>query len=628
MSETKQPNPNLDPTQRAQEQTQAQQRDQAEIKGKFAVTDAAERWDDFLGDILGMRNPGSVFGKTAFDNQRLNAMIDFLESANPADLEDAGEALEKATVALNAAATELGTVIKDTEWDGEAAVEFQRYGSEVVSYAWGIGRISNAVGAQMKVASTGLASVRNARPPRDGRLVQKKPEDFNAAEKTQDNPDYQKALQVEKDRQEAINQMNRLASFYAVSQGTLAGQAMPKPPKAYKAEVPLPTGRVFDKRDSGTTTSRDSLARESSGPVSASDTRSQEAVSRTQGLDGTDPARSVGPAHTESVREPDTRVQIDTVATPPAPTVTPNTPTPTVPQGNPGPTGPGIPPMVGPGIPPRTANPMTGRPGIPRTTTGPTAVGRPNGPTTSPALGRSGGPTGKTGGPPATAQGTQGGRSTPQMGRPNGPMGRSGGPVSPSQGQAGRSTPQMGRAGGPGTQRQGPGGQRATGGPRTQSPVVGRPGGPGQPAAGRTSTGPNAGRSNPIVGGKQQRPQSGNTGSRIPKGTVVGGEGPAAGRTSAARPSQAGVVGANSGNQAARPVGRGTPSANGVVGTPRGAAGSGSARVAGAPVGGRGNQRPARDEQEREGSSRPEYLTEDVETWANRRRGAVPPVIG
>jgi hypothetical protein len=611
MSETKQPNP--DPTQRAQEQTQAQQQDQAEIKGKFAVTDAAERWDDFLGDILGMHNPGSVFGKTAFDGQRLNAMIDFLESANPADLEDAGEALEKATAALNAAATELGTVVKDTEWDGEAAAEFHRYGSEVVSYAWSIGRISNAVGAQMKVASTGLASVRNARPPRDGRLIQKKPEDFNAAEKTQDNPDYQKALQVEKDRQEAINQMNRLASFYAVSQGTLAGQAMPKPPKAYKADVPLPTGRVFDTRESGVGRSRDSLARESSRPVSASDTHSYEAVSHTQGLDGTDPARSVSPAHTEPVREPDVGVQIDTVATPPAPTVTPNTPTPTVPQGNPGPTGPGVPPTIGPGAPPQTGKSWaTGRNGVPRTTTGPTTVGRP------------GGPMGKTGGPPATTQGPQAGRSTPQTGRSGGQMGR----TSPSQGaQAGRSTPQMGRSGGPGGQRQGTGGQRGPGGPRTQSPVVGRPSGPGQPAAGRTSTGPNAGRSNPIVGGNQQRSQSGNTGSRIPKGTVVGGEGPAAGRPSAARPSQAGVVGANSGNKAARSVGSGTPSTNGIVGTPRGAAGSGSGRVAGASMGGRGSQRPARDEQDREGSSRPDYLTEDEETWANRRRGAVPPVI-
>ncbi|MEU7024501.1 hypothetical protein ABZ990_28185 [Streptomyces sp. NPDC046203] len=635
MGDTKQPKSYPDPTQRTQEQEQAQQEDQVLIKGKFAATDAMERFNDVLGGVFGLGHSGSVFGKTAFDHHRLNAMLDFLDSTNPGDLEDAGDALEKATVALNLAAQELDECVKRTDWEGEAATEFQRYGSEVVSYAWAVGRVSNAVGAQMKVASTGLSSVRNAKPPRDGRLVQKKPEDFHAAEKTQDNPDYQKALQVEKDRQEAINQMNRLASFYAVSTGTLAAQVMPKPPKTYGAEIPRPSGQQRDPvgSGSGAGTARGSLSADSARHVSVSETHSHEAVSRTGGLlDGSDPVRSVGPDRTAPVREPDTKVQIDTVAPPTAPTVTPHTPTPTVPQSNPGPTAPGYPPTVGLGTPPRAGGPWnTGMPGVPRSTGGPTAVGRTGGPASSPAMGRSGGPMGRAGGPSATAQGAQGGRSTPQMGRSGGPMGRSGGPMgkaggpaSSAQGaQAGRSTPQMGRSGGPGAQRP------ASGGSRGQSPVVGRPGGSGQPATGRTSGAPGSGRSNPIVGGTQQpRAQSGSTGSRIPRGTVVGGESPAAGRTSAGRPSQAGVVGANSGSQTPRPAGRGTPSANGVVGTPRGTGGAGASRGAGSPMGGgRGNQRPTRDEQDREGSSRPDYLTEDEETWANRRRGAVPPVI-
>ncbi|MEU8544600.1 hypothetical protein AB0C52_32165 [Streptomyces sp. NPDC048717] len=633
MGDTKQSKSYPDPTQRTHEQEQVQQEDQVLIKGKFAATDMMERVNDFFGVFGG--HSGSVFGKTAFDHHRLNAMLDFLDSANPADLSDAGDALKEATTALNKAAEELDECVRRTDWDSEAATEFQRYGSEVVSYAWAIGRVSNAAGAQMKEAATGLTSVRNAKPPRDSRLVQKKPEDFHAAEKTQDNPDYQKALQVEKDRQEAINQMNRLASFYAVSQGTLAAQVMPKPPKTYGAEVPRPRGRSEwgPGSGSGDGQARGTSTGDSAGRVSASEARSHEAVSRTGGLlDGSDPVRSVGPDRSDPVREPDTKVQIDTVAPPTAPTATPHTPTPTVPQGNPGPTAPGYPPTVGLGTPPRAGGPWsTGEPGVPRTIGGPTAVGRTGGPASSPAMGRSGGPMGKAGGPPASAQGTQGGRSIPQMGRSGGPMGRSGGPMgkaggpaSPAQGaQAGRSTPQMGRSGGPGAQRQTPGGSRG------QSPVVGRAGGPGQPAAGRTSGGPGSGRSNPIVGGTQQpRSQSGNAGSRIPKGTVVGGEGPAVGRTSAGRPSQAGVVGANSGSPTPRPAGRGTPSANGVVGTPRGTGGAGASRGAGSPMGGgRGNQRPARDEQDREGSSRPEYLTEDEETWANRRRGAVPPVI-
>ncbi|KOX26009.1 MULTISPECIES: hypothetical protein [unclassified Streptomyces] len=596
MSDEKQPNPNLTP----QEQQQAN--DTTEIHKRYAATNLLENLDEILPFGLGPK--GSVFGETSFEGHRLNAMLDLLDSANPADLEQAGEALEKATTALNQAAKDLDTFVRGVDWKGAAATEFQRYGSEVVSYAWGIGKVANAVGAQMKVASTGLASVRNAKPPRDNRLVQKKPEEFALPERTQDNKDYQKALQVEKDRQEAINQMNRLASFYAVSKNVLGAQTLPKPPKAYGAAVPDPAGSVRNGGGSATSrdgsTSRDGgLSREAPGHIGASEDRATQAAPRTgHELDGSEPIRE---------QQTGTKVRIDSVATPPAPTITTTAPTPTAPTNTPNPTGPTLPPPVALGTPPRTGGPrITGTPGGPYGN-GRTAVGRSGGPGTSQAVGRSGGPgtssaVGRAGGP----------TSSPAVGRSGGPTnssatGRSGNPTSSPA--AGRSGGPMGRAGGPQAT-----GQTAQAGRAT--PQAGRPGGPGQSATGRAG----GGRSNPIVGGTQQRTSTGGVGSRIPKGTVVGADGPAAGRTAAARPSQSGVVGANNGKGAARPAGRGTPSANGVVGSPRGA---------GTPVGGgRGNQRPPRDEQDRDGSSRPDYLTEDEETWTNRRHGTVPPVIG
>ncbi|WP_432087517.1 hypothetical protein [Streptomyces sp. bgisy095] len=608
MSDEKQPNPNLTP----QEQQQAD--DTTAIHKRYAATNLMENLDEILPFGLGPK--GSVFGETSFEGHRLNAMLDLLDSANPSDLEQAGEALEKATTALNQAAKDLDTFVRGVDWKGVAATEFQRYGSEVVTYAWGIGKVANAVGAQMKVASTGLASVRNARPPRDGRLVQKKPEEFAPPERTQDNKDYQKALQVEKDRQEAINQMNRLASFYAVSKNVLGGQALPKPPKAYGAAVPEPVGSV--RNDGGSATSRDAstsrdggLSRETPGHIGASEDRATQTVPRTgHELDGSEPIRE---------GRPGTKVQIDSVATPPAPPLTTTAPTPTAPTNTPNPTGPTMAPPVALGTPPRTGGPrITGTPGGPYGN-GRTAVGRSGGPGTSQAVGRSGGPgtsqaVGRSGGPAnSQAVGRAGGPGTSQaVGRPGGPanssaMGRTGGPAG-SQAM-GRSGGPMGRAGGPQATGQSAQAGRAT-------PQTGRTGGPGQSATGRAG----GGRSNPIVGGTQQRTSTGGAGSRIPKGTVVGADGPAAGRTAAARPGQSGVVGADNGKGAARPNGRGTPSTNGVVGSPRGA---------GTPVGGgRGNQRPPREEQDRDGSSRPDYLTEDEETWTNRRHGTVPPVIG
>ncbi|WP_282694093.1 hypothetical protein [Streptomyces sp. CC208A] len=587
MSDEKNPKPALTP----QEQEQAQ--DKADIQAVYGATNFLENLDEILPFGLGPK--GSVFGSTSFENHRLNAMLDLLASANPADLEHAGEALEEATVSLNEAAKDLNAFISGVNWKGEAATEFQRYGSEVVTYAWDIGKVANAVGAQMKVASTGLTSVRNAAPPRDTRVVQKKPTEFTELEKTEKKEEYQKAVQVEKDRQEAINQMNRLASFYAVSQSTLAGQELPKPPESYKAPVPKPSGNLLGGPETGSSSSpsssasRDGLSRETPGRISIGEDRTTQTVSRTgHELDGSQPIR-------EQPSGTGTKVQIDTVATPPAPTLTTTAPTPTAPTATPTPAGPAVPPPVTLGTPPRTGGPkVTGTPGGPRTATGRTVVGRTGGPTSSPAVGRSGGPKG------APAVGRTGGpTSSPATGRSGGPMGRASGPTgSPA---TGRSSGPMGRAGGPLATGQSTQAGRST-------PQMGRAGGPGQAGAGRT------GRSNPIVGGTPQRTTAGGTGSRIPKGTVVGGEGTAAGRTAAGRPSQAGVVGANNGKGTARPTGRGTPSSNGVVGSPRG-------------MGGRGSQRPNRDEQDRDGSSRPDYLKEDEETWTNRRRGAVPPVI-
>ncbi|MFF9343476.1 hypothetical protein ACF1CG_27435 [Streptomyces sp. NPDC014773] len=598
MSEEKNPNPSTPPAPELTPQEQQQKKDSAQIEAKYQTTDVLETLDDirfplpFGGDFR-LLPKGSVYGETSFEGQRLNAMLDLLESAQPARLAEAGRALEKATTDLNKAAKALDAFVRSVDWKGEAAIEFQRYGSEVVTYAWGIGKVANAVSAQMKVANDGLTSVRNAAPPRDTRADQRKPSEFTELEKTEKKEEYQKAVAVEKDRQEAINQMNRLASFYAVSQSTLAAQEMPKPPETYKAGVPKPLGDVFRGSDPGPSSSRDSLSRESSGHISATEDRATQTVPRTgDQLDGSDPIRQ---------QPSGTKVQIDAVATPPAPTITNTAPTPTAPTSTAPPTSPTMPPPVALGTPPRTGGPkVTSTPGMPRTATGRTGMGRATGPSTSPAMGRS------SGGP----------RSTPAMGRAANPMtspatGRSGGPANPAMGRVGnpasspatgRSTGPMGRAGGP----------QATGQSATQAgratPQTGRATGSAQSATGR------AARSNPIVGGTPQRTTSGSTGSRIPKGTVVGSEGPAAGRATGARPSQAGVVGANNGKTAPRPAGRGTPSSNGVVGSPRG-------------MGGRGTQRPDRDDQDREGSSRPDYLTEDEETWTNRRRGAVPPVI-
>jgi hypothetical protein len=124
------------------------------------------------------------------------------------------------------------------------------------------------------------------------------------------------------------------------------------------------------------------------------------------------------------------------------------------------------------------------------------------------------------------------------------------------------------------------------------------------------------GRIEGITGGNPQRTAPARAaGSRVPTSGAIGAQ-PAAGSS-------------------ARQVGRTAPAVNGVVGTPRNTASStgrnstggftqGGAGLVRGPAGSRNSEEP----RDQEGSKRPDYLTEDEETWTAGRPGTVPPVIG
>ncbi|QHY98526.1 hypothetical protein SSPS47_25785 [Streptomyces sp. S4.7] len=574
-------------------QEQQQNEDAAKIQSEFGVTDAAERAVAAVDKMgFGFGNSGGVFARTSFEERALNDMLDLLDGANPSDLENAGKNLERAKKSLNDAAQELSDFVRATDWQGEGATEFQRYGGELAGYAWGLASFANVVGTQMSVAATGLTSVRNSKPPRDNRADPRRPRDFPVSEQREDNPEYKRAVQAEENRQEAINQMNRLASFYAVSEQSLAGVKEPELPKMLAADVPRPklgerAGEVISGDSGGT----DALGSSPHQPSAVrADAGGTGGVPRT----GTEGLVTQNPA-------PNTSMEIDSVKTLP-PTTT-----------NPGPTQPPTAPVG-----PSSGNQHFPSPLGPNL--GPPVRG--GGPRSSPPLApRGGGP-----GPVSNAKtSTGGGGRQGPVGRPT-PMG--GGTNSGSQssrGPVGRPTamgPGVGRAGGPGA---------------TRSPMVGRPSTGGPPMGGRSGPGsssaPRTGRANGIVGGTPQRTSGGGTGasgSRIPRGNVIGGPGSTTqGRpSSAARPSQSGVVGAGPAKGAVRPTGRGVPSSNnGVVGTPRSGGTSPRSGAGGFTNGGSGLSGDRHVEPERPEQPRPDPRVDEAETRAARRRGAVPPVI-
>ncbi|MFE8977766.1 hypothetical protein ACFYM7_30780 [Streptomyces cyaneofuscatus] len=539
-----------------------QKQDEGRVNTQLVVTDMTELGREVLS-IFPFGGGGRA-GRTSFEGHDLNAIIDLVENANPADLENAGEALWKARDAIRSAAKELGDHIDGVDWQGDSGEAFRKWGKGLVTHATKLGDFADAAGTQITVAGTGLASVRNSMPPRDRRMIQTDVDDILFPARTETNPQYAAALTVEKNRQEAINQINRLASYYAVSEEVLAGQEPPRFDQRLGVDMPKPDGgSEYRPADSSSARGGD-LSGSSAAPVTP-----VRAVPGESGAvpsaSGRMPGDALGPA---PVLDKSTSTEINSVATPTAPTMTTATaPTPSATGGSAPVTTltPPLVPSLGTPVPAGSSR-ATGSPAVPRSATQ-AGVG----------LGKA-----SSAGASATARGATG---TP-VGRPS-PM-----------------------AGGSSTTGRSVGGTQLP--TASQSGVMGgrpmaAPGGTAAPSTSRTGQG------NGIVGGTPQRPTAGASGvggaRGVPRGTVIGGPGASG---SAPRSGQ-----------------RGAPAsgANGVVGAARGTSGSGSK---GFTAGGAGLVRgPAgrRKDEENTGSTRPDYLTEDEETWAARRRGAVPPVV-
>ncbi|QUW79198.1 WXG100 family type VII secretion target [Streptomyces mirabilis] len=556
--------------------------DQQRVDVQVGQVDALSGVSNVMHDAFGFKRVRLLtYGKvTDFEDHQLNAMIDLVHQANPADLEHAGVTLAKASKAINEAAAELRRHLQHAgeDWQGEAGKAFQKWGEGLATHTESLATYADGAGVQVTAAATGLASVRGSLPSRDTRpaLDQKKPEQLPVLQQFEGNKQYAEAVQVEKDRQEAINQMNRLASFYSVSGSELAKLQKQDPP-VFEAMpsvgVPDPYGSHSDGADGSTG---------NSNPGSAHRAVASASGGGHLGMSGDASGNRVlasghpGADANVELHRPTVGTEINSVGTlpPEAAKPTPVTPTPSVTGPN-GPSGAMAPPMgMGTGtVPPAFGGPVARAVGL-----GGAAGGR----TPGSAQGRV-----------TTSEGTTAGGRTGRG--PAGPIGRASavgqqaarGPASAT----GRSP--MGRGVTGGMPR-----SAGTTGSRTGGTPGGRVGGvPGQPAA-RTGPGATgAARTGGVVGGRptsEVGPSA--TGARVPRGTVIGGEGATGARTTGERPGQRGVIGANNpvpGTGQGQSQRRSPGNADSVVGAPssraggrgNGAASGGSGLVSGSAEG-------------------------------------------
>ncbi|MGW0855877.1 hypothetical protein [Streptomyces sp. NPDC002690] len=560
-------------TENQPELTPAEQQtyDHGRVTAQIVGTDVTERVREVAGSLFG--GSGRPAGRTCFESHDLNAMIDLVENSNPADLEAAGQALYKARDAIREAAKELGDHIAVVDWKGEANIAFRDWGAGLVAHATRLGEFADSAATQITVAGTGLASVKSSLPPRDNRAIRKDPKDIPAPERIDSNPEYAAAVKVEGHRQEAINQANRLASYYSVTSEVLATQEAPRFDMQLSVDMPRPRSASKDPDASS-----GSSGHSGNGlPGHTSGTGTVRSV--------TGEVTSPQPHHTadelvtttKPVLDSDTHTEIDSVTAPttlPPTTQSPSSPAPTATGGSPGP-GSTLFPSTGPlggGVRGGSVKPASGSTGTAR---GSARTGLPGGTNSATQRTATGNAGRTTGGSQAFGRSAGTGGTSSASGR----SGVSGGrPVAGQSGSSTGSTPRAGRGG--------------------------------------------------ITGGtpQQKGSASGTSGARAGgRGTVIGGQNSGQGGASARSAGQRGVIG--NGSSGSRPTGRGTPGSNGVVGTPRGRSGGKGFTSGGAGLVRPGGRQEREEEEENNASTRPDYLTEDEETWTAGRPEAAPPVI-
>ncbi|MFB7089989.1 hypothetical protein [Streptomyces sp. NPDC056296] len=527
---------------------------------------------------------GSVVrGRTNFENYRLNDMIDLVEQTNPEDLTSSGEALYSARTAIAEAAGELKGHIERVHWVGESGDAFRKWGRSLVASTEGLSEYAAGAADQISAAAAGLTDVRTAMPERDGRAEQTSPQAFPKDEQVADNKEYAAAVKSEKNRQEAINQMNRLSSYYAVSREQLAKLPVPTFKSMPDVGVPEPSRGGI-----GWEPGLPPLSGvQGGGAGSLSGQRSaivMEGPGQSQDAEGT--AASPDSSALQAVY-PDLPVgtTIDSVHTPtfpPGPAAAHSLPT--------------LPPPSEGGLNGPFANGQATP--VPPTRSG-RAGGGPNGPRHPlPTQGRvasSDGRSGGTGPGRPVNQGplNQGGRAT-AAGQPVVAKGGTSGPTSiPMRHGVSGGTPRANPAATPGAA-----GGPVTGAGRASGVVGGRPG---------------------TVPGAAAR-----SGPRFPRGAVVGAETTTNTQPVRGRNGQGGTAG-NTAVSPTQPRIAGTPTGriSAAHGQRNGMTSGGAGLVRG--PGGRG--RP-RDELTEEGTQRPDYLVEDEETHLpTTPRRDVPPIV-
>ncbi|MFP8943879.1 WXG100 family type VII secretion target [Streptomyces fenghuangensis] len=363
-----------------------------------------------------------------FEGKSLAALNAMVAKADPGLLTSRGQALGKAGSDMDGIGSELRTYIDRVEWDGEGGDAFREWGRQFALESMRFAAYVRTLGQHMVNAGQALTEAKAAIP---------EPEMCYA------DPEKDKARQEreESKRQEAINQLNRLSSYYRTTGEALRAAEEPD----FK---PLPDGKQHE----GSGNSAPGAA-SGSGSTAYREQGTNPDRSAT-GQVGTDGRYLPGTEHSTPVFDRPTNTKLDSVAPLPVAEQRPQTVTPMPPQQSASPPSPPVAPMPPTGPAQQTGRaPNGGRPSV----GGGGGSLSPRGPVKDGIMGgtprHAGNPASGTGTPRGTVAGDRAPMGRPMGGYPGAagggaPTGRGmlpGRPFAPSPGSPG-GTPRTGGA--------------------------------------------------------------------------------------------------------------------------------------------------------------------------------------
>ncbi len=566
--------------------------------------------------------PPAGSGGTDFEPYRLNQIVDLVEDASPQDLEDVGDALWDAARAIRKAAEELKTYFDgvESEWKGEAKKQFSDWATGLHRDTLKLSEYAGAAGTQLKAAGFGLSMVKASMPKRDPKEDEIFGPYLPPKITKKSTPEMRER---EKNRQEAIQQANKLSSYYTVALTNIKAAEKSKPTFGVMPHVGVPpVSPGFDPDQTGGGPGWGG----GQGPVAAAapyvagnspETTDHAAAAYVpHGEDGISRIDPLAPHHRlEEPMRPEMSVATDIDSAPPGPVAKP----------------------MEPGAPPHFP-PTTGQPGLPSggpPSPGPVVVP----PGSPPSVGRMVPPTGRvTPQPPGRMGPGTSGPQRPYMPPPTN-AGRTGqtGPTGPGRQAPIRPGPVSPGTSAPTNRDAGRTGPRGLGRP---GPMGVPPGTAGPHAGGGRGTDSGSTRASQrggVVGGTPSRSGSGeaSASSSRQRGTVIDGQGAGAARrpVGATPPVNAVSSGGASGASGSR-SGAGRKKATGregVVGEPRDDESGQPLDARAAMPGGAGlvmgAGQPSSKKERRQEKRRQDKSAEEEQQKSTGRRGSVPPVV-